>query len=150
MSTSVFFCFFFPQSKKKTAEPKFFKVSEWREWLEENHDKETEVFVGFWKKDSGKSGMAVDDAVIEALCFGWIDSTLRKVDESSYMLRFSPRRAKSNWTTRNISRAEMLIREGRMKPSGLSAFKARISKEKKRTRSKEGDEAEPSKKRPVP
>jgi uncharacterized protein YdeI (YjbR/CyaY-like superfamily) len=104
----------------------FFKAAaECRQWLERNHDKATEKWFGFYKKNSGKSGITYREALDEALCFGWIDGLKKSVDESSYTFRFTPRKPKSIWSLVNTKRAEELRKLGRMKPTGLKAFAAR-------------------------
>ena len=107
----------------------FPSAPEFRRWLEENHDKVSELWIGFYKKDSGKTGLTYPEAVDEALCFGWIDGIKKRVDEFSYMHRFTPRKAKSTWSLINIRRAEGLKKLGRMAPPGLKAFDARDSRE---------------------
>lgn len=105
--------------------PKFFKTqSEFRGWLGKNHDKETEVWIGMYKKASGKAGINYDEALDEALCFGWIDGMAKGIDEESYMQRFTPRRPKSNWSKINKGHIERLTGEGRMMPSGIAAVEA--------------------------
>lgn len=109
---------------------RFFKsAAEFRRWLEKNHDKAPFQWIGFWKKGSGKSGMSYDEAVIESLCFGWIDGQTNRVDELAVTTRFSPRRAGSNWSQLNIGRVEELKKAGRMHPAGLAAFAARRAPE---------------------
>jgi uncharacterized protein YdeI (YjbR/CyaY-like superfamily) len=104
--------------------PLFLKnQQEFRDWLTQNHDKETEVWIGMWKKASGKTGMTYKEALDEALCFGWIDGLVNKYDEESYMQRFSPRRSKSVWSKINVGNIERLIKEGKMMPSGLKTVK---------------------------
>ncbi len=106
-------------------EPKFFKTaSAWRKWLETNHDKKTELFVGFHKVSSVKTGITRKQALDEALCFGWIDGVARGGD-ATWQIRFSPRRPKSIWSQINIKRVEELKAEGRMHPAGLAAYDAR-------------------------
>ncbi|MCM3870458.1 MAG: YdeI/OmpD-associated family protein [Pyrinomonadaceae bacterium] len=106
----------------------FFKsAAECRRWLARNHDKVTEQWFGFYKKKSGKLGITYHEALDEALCFGWIDGLKKSVDESSYTLRFTPRKAKSIWSVVNTKRAEELRKLGRMKPAGLKALAARDS-----------------------
>ena len=84
--------------------PTFFKnQKEFRKWLKSNHKKEAELIVGFYKKDSGKFNMSWSDAVDEALCFGWIDSTRRSVDAISYCNRFTPRKKTSKWSAINLA-----------------------------------------------
>lgn len=91
----------------------------WRKWLEKNHAVSSGIWLIYYKKDSGKSRVPYADAVEEALCFGWIDSTLNPVDEHSYMQLFTPRKPKSGWSKLNKDRAEKLIREGLMTPAGM-------------------------------
>ena len=103
----------------------FASAADFRSWLEQNHGSAPQQWVGFHKKASGRSGLSYDDAVIEALCFGWIDGQTNSVDALSVTTRFSPRRAGSNWSQLNIRRAEELIASGRMHPAGRRAFDAR-------------------------
>lgn len=103
---------------------KFFKSqAEWRGWLKKNHDKVDEIWIGFYKINSGKKGITYKEALDEALCFGWIDGVRYGVDELSYKNRFTPRRPKSNWSDVNIKRIKELIELGLVEPSGLKAFK---------------------------
>ena len=76
----------------------FNSAADFREWLEQNHDKVPFQWIGFWKKASGKTGMSYDEAVLEALCFGWIDGQTNRVDDDAVTTRFSPRRPGSNWS----------------------------------------------------
>jgi len=106
--------------------PKFFtNQNDFREWLEENHEKETELIVGFYNVKSGKCTMTWSEAVDQALCFGWIDGVRRKVDEESYSNRFTPRRADSNWSAVNIEKVRVLTEKGLMMPAGIAAFAKR-------------------------
>lgn len=95
-----------------------------RSWLEKNHGTETEIWVGFWKKASGKTGMDYHQALDEALCFGWIDGLVNKHDALSYKQRFTPRKAKSVWSKINTQNIERLIQEGKMMPAGMAAVEA--------------------------
>lgn len=97
----------------------FGSVKDWRKWLTKNHESCTEIWVGLYKKGSGKTGITYDEAVEQALCFGWIDGLTKGVDEKSYKIRFTPRRPKSNWSTSNINRVELLIKNNQMTPAGL-------------------------------
>jgi uncharacterized protein YdeI (YjbR/CyaY-like superfamily) len=107
-------------------QPKFFATQEgFRAWLEKNHDKESELIVGFYRVGSGKLSMTWSEAVDQALCFGWIDGVRRRVDEESYSNRFTPRRANSNWSAVNIKKVEELTVKGLMKPAGIAAFEKR-------------------------
>lgn len=104
----------------------FFKSpSDLRKWFEKHHAVEQELWVGFYKKDSGKPSITWPQSVDEALCFGWIDGIRKRVDEVSYTIRFTPRRARSIWSTVNIKRAGELNEQGLMMPPGLKAFAAR-------------------------
>jgi uncharacterized protein YdeI (YjbR/CyaY-like superfamily) len=96
---------------------------EWRSWLDENHSIVHGIWLIYYKKPSGKPRIPYNDAVEEALCFGWIDSKIKRVNEEYYIQWFTPRRAGSRWSELNISRVQKLIKEGRMKPQGMSAFK---------------------------
>jgi uncharacterized protein YdeI (YjbR/CyaY-like superfamily) len=108
------------------VEPVFFAAPEdFRAWLEEHHERITELLVGFYKKGSGKPSITWPEAVDEALSFGWIDGVRRGRDETSYTIRFTPRAASSTWSTVNVARVEALSREGRMRPAGLRAFERR-------------------------
>jgi uncharacterized protein YdeI (YjbR/CyaY-like superfamily) len=95
---------------------------EWRNWLSKNHDKETEIWLLFYRKASGKERIPYDEAVEEALCFGWIDSIVKKVDEDSFAQRFSVRKPKSNWSTLNLERMKKLIKANLMTPAGLTYY----------------------------
>ena len=109
---------------------RFFDSSaKFRKWLEANHDKAPFQWVGFWKKAAGRSGLTYDEAVLEALCFGWIDGQTNRVDDLSVTVRFSPRTPRSNWSELNIGRVKDLKKAGRMHPAGLKAFEARRAPE---------------------
>lgn len=104
----------------------FFKTQDdFRKWLESNHEKETELTVGFYKVDSGKPSMNWSQSVDQALCFGWIDGVRKSIDKESYSIRFTPRRNTSNWSAINIKKIEELTKAGLMKPAGLKAFSLR-------------------------
>jgi len=106
--------------------PTFFRSeSDFREWLTLNHDKVQELWVGLYKKKSGKVGISYQEAVDEALCFGWIDGLKKAVDDVSYTHRFTPRKRRSFWSAVNIKRGAELKRLGRMMPPGLEAFAGR-------------------------
>ena len=103
----------------------FRSASVFRDWLASNHHKVQELWVGFYKKKSGKDGISYPEAVDEALCFGWIDGIKKAVDDISYTHRFTPRKPKSFWSAVNIKRVGELKRLGRMMPPGLKAFAGR-------------------------
>jgi uncharacterized protein YdeI (YjbR/CyaY-like superfamily) len=100
---------------------------EWRRWLENNHDSAQEIWLLHYKKHSSQTFVSLAESVEEAICFGWIDGMLKSIDEESYMLRYSPRKADSVWSKINKDRAEKLIASGRMTSAGL----ARIEEAKK-------------------
>ena len=107
-------------------EPVFFEApSEFRAWLAENHDRASELWVGFHKKATGKPSLTWPQSVDEALCFGWIDAVRKSLGPDAYAIRFTRRKARSTWSAVNIARARELIGEGRMQPAGLRAFEAR-------------------------
>jgi uncharacterized protein YdeI (YjbR/CyaY-like superfamily) len=106
--------------------PTFFPTpAAFRKWLEKHHDKETELLVGFYKKGSGHPSITWPESVDQALCFGWIDGVRRRIDDVSYSIRFTPRKAVSNWSAINIARVEELTKLGQMHASGLRAFERR-------------------------
>jgi len=106
--------------------PLFFeKPSYFYNWLEKNHDTETEVFIGFYKVHTKKPSMTWSESVDQALCFGWIDGVRKSGDEESYVLRFTPRRKDSIWSAVNIKKIETLTKAGLIKPSGIAAFERR-------------------------
>jgi uncharacterized protein YdeI (YjbR/CyaY-like superfamily) len=94
--------------------------SAWRSWLEKHHAEKLEAWLVIQKKRSMHPGLSLDEAVEEALCFGWIDGTLNTRDDQSYLLRFSPRRLNSIWSIRNIHRIEKLQRSGKITEVGLA------------------------------
>jgi uncharacterized protein YdeI (YjbR/CyaY-like superfamily) len=101
--------------------------AEMRDWLEANHAGAGELWVGIHKKGSSKTGVTLREAQDVGICFGWVDSMSRRIDEESYMLRFSPRRPRSSWTPGNVARAQELIAQGLMHESGFRAFERRQS-----------------------
>jgi len=108
--------------------PRFFKTAKaFGTWLSRNHAKETELWVGLYKKHAAHRGMTYVEAVDEALCWGWIDGLMRSVDGDRVQQRFTPRKAKSTWSLVNVGKVERLIGAGRMHPPGLAAFEARLA-----------------------
>jgi uncharacterized protein YdeI (YjbR/CyaY-like superfamily) len=99
-------------------------AAEWRLWLEANHTTESEVWILYWKKASGRPSIAWADAVEVALRFGWIDGLIRTIDEQRYMQRWTPRRRQSKWSNVNKQIALRLIEAGEMTPMGLAAVEA--------------------------
>jgi uncharacterized protein YdeI (YjbR/CyaY-like superfamily) len=107
-------------------DPVFFETAaELRAWLERHHADRDELWVGLYKKASGKPSVTWPEVVDEALCFGWIDGVRRSFGPDSYVNRITPRRPRSNWSAINIKRVGELIEDGRMTPAGLAAFEAR-------------------------
>lgn len=101
---------------------------EWRRWLEANHLTSAEVWLVYYKKPSGKQRIPYSDAVEEALCFGWIDGKIKRINEDYYIQRFTPRRTGSRWSKYNLNRIQKLIDEGRMRPAGLKAYQKALDK----------------------
>ncbi len=95
---------------------------EWRAWLARHYRSEKDVWLVFYKKHTGKARIAYNDAVEEALCFGWIDSTLRRIDEDSYAQRFSPRRPNSPYSQANLERLRRLAAQGKVAKEVLSTL----------------------------
>ena len=102
----------------------------WRKWLEKNHSKKKGVWLRYYKKHSGKPRVEYGAAVEEALCFGWIDSTVKTIDADSYAQRFTPRKARSGWSEPNKERFRRLIKEGKVAPAGLAAFRGKLAVQK--------------------
>ena len=92
---------------------------EWRAWLAKHHDSETEVWLVFHKRHTDRASVAYGDAVNEALCFGWIDSLIKRLDDARYARKFTPRKPGSRWSTANRKRYAQLQAQGRLMPSGL-------------------------------
>jgi len=101
--------------------PLSFKDREnWRKWLEKNYDKENHIWLALYKKRSGKEGITLEESVEEAMCFGWIDGKLKRLDDERFILRFSPRKANSVSSKINKERAEALMKSGKMTEAGLA------------------------------
>lgn len=96
-----------------------------RKWLEQYHDRKSELFIGFYKKSSAKVGITYQEALDEGLCFGWIDGVVKSVDADSYMHRFTPRKSSSHWSNVNVRRFQELDSAGQIAPSGRAAFERR-------------------------
>ena len=109
--------------------PTFFAIpKDFRKWLEKHHADTSELWVGFYKKDSGRPSITWPESVDEALCVGWIDGLRKSIDAHSYMIRFTPRKPGSIWSAVNTRRAKDLIELGRMAAAGLRAFEGRDPK----------------------
>lgn len=102
---------------------KLFKErNEWRAWLEKNHANESEIWLVFYKVKTKKKSIKYEEAVEEALCFGWIDSTVRRIDDEKHMQKYTPRKLKSNWSATNKAKIEKLLKAGVMAQAGLEAI----------------------------
>ena len=95
---------------------------EWRRWLAKHHADTKEIWLFYYKKTSGKSGVTYEDSVQEALAYGWIDGQNKTIDDESFAGRFTPRKPKSNWSASNIARVKKLLAEGRMAEPGLATL----------------------------
>jgi uncharacterized protein YdeI (YjbR/CyaY-like superfamily) len=110
------------------VEVKIFSSSaEFREWLERNHDRVPELWIGFYNKRAEMKSITYREALDEALCFGWIDGVRKSINSTTYKQRFTPRKPKSYWSAVNIRRAGELAKLGRIAPSGHKAFEQRTS-----------------------
>jgi len=118
------------KAKKKAVarppKPVFFATpAKFRAWLEKNHRTAAELWVGYYKRATGKPSVTWPETVDEALCVGWIDGLRKSIDAQAYMIRFTPRRATSIWSKVNIGRVRVLAAEGRLRPEGAAAFERR-------------------------
>ena len=95
---------------------------EWREWLAQHHEEYKEIWLVYYKKTSGKTGISYEESVEEALCFGWIDGAIKGINQETYAGRFTPRRAKSPWSDSNRERVARLLRDGRMTEAGINVL----------------------------
>ena len=110
----------------EATRPKYFRnARELRAWLEKHHDSAAELWVGLYKKDSGRRSITWPELVDQLLCFGWIDGIRKSVDEISYTNRVTPRRPGSNWSAVNLRRIAQLIEAGAVHPAGLQAYETR-------------------------
>jgi uncharacterized protein YdeI (YjbR/CyaY-like superfamily) len=107
----------------KAPQPKFFRTpAAFRAWLQKHHASKAELWIGYYKKASGKGGMVYKEALDQALCFGWIDGVVKSLDGSSYMQRYTPRKKDSHWSLVNIRKFAELDAAGRIHPLGRAAF----------------------------
>jgi uncharacterized protein YdeI (YjbR/CyaY-like superfamily) len=106
----------------------FANAAAFRAWLERNALREPELMAGFHKIGSGRPSMTWSESVDEALCFGWIDGVRKRIDDHSYLIRFTPRKKDSIWSAVNVAKVEVLIAAGRMRPAGLEAFARRTER----------------------
>ncbi|MFH1771167.1 MAG: YdeI/OmpD-associated family protein [archaeon] len=110
----------------KQINPKSQKA--WRKWLEDNHLEEDAVYLVHYKKHTGKRAMSTQEAMDEAICFGWIDTTVKRLDEDCYIQRFVRRKNGGSWSRNTSSYAERLIKDGKMSPHGLKTYKLGVKK----------------------
>jgi uncharacterized protein YdeI (YjbR/CyaY-like superfamily) len=96
---------------------------DWRQWLKKNHANKSEIWLVYYKKHTGKERITYNDAVEEALCFGWIDSIIGRIDDEKYAQKFTPRKDKSNWSESNKKRVKALISQKKMTEAGLVKIK---------------------------
>lgn len=104
-------------------------AQQWRDWLLLHHKDTSEIWLIYFKKTAGKTGITYEQSVEEALCFGWIDGTNKTIDHDTYAGRFTPRRAKSNWSESNRARAKRLLQEGRMTEAGVAVLPDDVSRD---------------------
>jgi len=100
---------------------------EWRRWLARHHAEKKEIWLIYYKRASGRSGISYEDSVQEALAYGWIDGQTKSIDEATYAGRFTPRRPNSNWSASNLARIKKLLAQGRMAAPGLAVLPPAIS-----------------------
>ena len=103
---------------------------EWRKWLEKNYTTEKEVWLVFYKKHTRIPSILYNDAVEEALCFGWIDSIIKRIDDEKFVRKFTPRKHKSTWSELNKKRAKKMIKEGKMTDAGLAHIDEKVFSQK--------------------
>jgi len=107
----------------------FFKTQEdFTNWLTENHDSVSELWVGYYKKATKKASITWDESVEAAICFGWIDGLRKSIDGESYKIRFTPRKPQSIWSLKNIKTVEELMKKGLMREAGMRAYELRKEK----------------------
>lgn len=102
----------------------FPEVSQWKKWLDQNHEQAEGAWIRFFKKESKVTGVTYAKVLDEALCYGWIDGQVKKYDEQSWIQKFTPRRPRSVWSKRNVEHVKRLTKAGRMKPAGLKQVEA--------------------------
>lgn len=110
---------------RPTGEPVHFaSAAAFRRWLARHHASATEIWVGFYKRGSGRGGLTYSEAVEQALCFGWIDGIVRRIDSERHVQRYTPRRPRSQWSAVNVRRFTALVAAGQVTPAGQAAFAA--------------------------
>jgi len=109
-------------------------AAEWRRWLAKHHGDKKEIWLVYYRRTSGKSGISYDQSVEEALAYGWIDGQTKGIDDETFAGRFTPRKPKSNWSASNIARVKKLLAEGRMADPGLALIPAELKNSLRRSR----------------
>lgn len=128
-----------------SGEPLFFAApAQFRAWLEEQHDKRSEQWVGYYKVGSGVPSMTWPESVDQALCFGWIDGIRKSIDDKRYRIRFTPRRPGSHWSARNLARMAALLEAGQVTEAGLAAWRKRNRANQKKASYEQADASLPS------
>src|SRR5262249_13199943 len=112
---------------------------EWRTWLADHSESEAEVWLIYYKKHTGQPRIPYDHAVEEALCFGWIDSIVKRIDDETFAQKFTPRRDRTKWSALNKRRVRKLIREGRMTEAGLAKIDPAALGEEPQAKQSKGD-----------
>jgi len=118
----------------KTITPR--SKTDWRRWLARHHADTKDIWLVYYKKAAGKSGIAYEDSVVEGLAYGWVDSQAKSIDEATYAVRFTPRKPNSNWSASNITRVKQLLAEGRMAEAGLATLPESLRSAKPQPRSR--------------
>ncbi|MBM4169570.1 MAG: hypothetical protein FJ215_10525 [Ignavibacteria bacterium] len=119
--------------KKNSTKPLYISTRKtWREWLRKNHNRKAEIWLVYYKKHTGKPRIPYDDAVEEAICFGWIDGMIKRVDDETFIQRFTPRSSTSKWSRHNIRRAEKMIAARKMTRTGMAAYQLLLDDPKSR------------------
>ncbi|MCF7793186.1 MAG: YdeI/OmpD-associated family protein [Candidatus Cloacimonetes bacterium] len=108
----------------------FEDLANWRKWLKDNHDRENILWLIFYKKHTGKKSISYEDSVQEALCWGWIDSIIKRIDDEKYARKFTPRTNFENWSDLNIKRMKKLLKENRVQEIGQKKFPGKLLKKK--------------------
>lgn len=125
---------------KSLAKPRFFKKpDELRAWLEKNHAEQSELWIGLYRAKAAHQGVVYQQALDEALAFGWIDGVRQSIDDDTWMIRFTPRKQGSSWSVVNVKRAKELDAEGKLAPAGKKAFEERDLKKAEKSYSYENE-----------
>lgn len=116
---------------RMASEPKqvtIYALEQWRNWLAKNHEKESKVFMVSYKKHTGKPSISHKEAMYEAICFGWIDTIIKRLDDDRFARGFAKRTDKSRWSSATLGYAKELITQGKMTPAGMKRYKEGLKK----------------------